>query len=57
MTLTSYNEWGEGTQIEPARSHTSVNGSVYADYSPLPPDFYLQRTRAWVEEARRGCKG
>ena len=49
VSLTSFNEWHEGTQIEPAvPKRTSVNsGSLsytYVDYSPYPPNYYLQLT-------------
>ena len=57
ITVTSFNEWGEGTQIEAARPHTSINGSVYADYGPGAPDMYMEKTAEWVRRARqeRGC--
>ena len=55
VTITSYNEWGEGTQIEAARPHISANGSVYSDYVPHSPGFYMERTRVWVDEAHKGC--
>ena len=57
VTITSYNEWGEGTQIEAARPHAPANGTAYADYLPNAPDFYMRRTREWIGEARRGCSG
>lgn len=44
VSLTSFNEWGEGTQIEPAVPK-STNGFTYSDYSPHQPDYYLQLTR------------
>lgn len=43
ITVTSFNEWGEGTQIEPAIPHTGSE-----DYGTLPPDAYLDRTAEWV---------
>ena len=49
ISITSYNEWGEGTQIEGARTHTSKAGEVYLGYEPHAPDFYLQRTSQWTE--------
>ena len=57
VTITSFNEWGEGTQIEAARPHVTGNGSAYADYAPDPANFYMERTREWVQRARRerGC--
>ena len=57
VTITSFNEWGEGTQIEAARPHTTAGGATYADYAPRRPGFYMWRTREWVEKARnlRGC--
>ena len=49
VTITSFNEWHEGTQIEPAASK-EIPGFTYLDYGPLPPDYYLKRTAYWVVE-------
>ena len=49
VTITSFNEWHEGTQIEPAAvGATSGLGYTYEDYSPLPPEGYLTLTHQWV---------
>lgn len=50
VTITSFNEWGEGTQIEPAA--TGVTNGVsytYSDYSPLPSKGYLHLTRPLID--------
>mmetsp|Transcript_93809 Transcript_93809/g.265325 ORF Transcript_93809/g.265325 Transcript_93809/m.265325 type:complete len:394 (-) Transcript_93809:90-1271(-) len=57
VSVTSYNEWGEGTQIEPAQPYTSPQGRRYQDYLPEGPDFYLRRTAHWAGEFRnKACK-
>ncbi|MBU8869275.1 MAG: hypothetical protein KOO60_00245 [Gemmatimonadales bacterium] len=45
--ITSFNEWHEGTQIEPAVPK-SISSFEYEDYSPFGPEHYLDRTRYWV---------
>ena len=56
ITITSFNEWGEGTQIEEARPHVvPSSGSAYADYGPDGPDFYMHRTRTWIDAVRKRC--
>jgi len=45
--ITSFNEWHEGTQIEPAAPKT-VGDYTYQDYSPRKPAWYLDRTAHWV---------
>jgi len=44
-----FNEWHEGTQIEPAIPKTA-GGFVYSSYQPGNPDFYLQKTQKWTED-------
>lgn len=46
--ITSFNEWHEGTQIEPAVPF-SIKEFHYQDYSPLAPDYYLNRTAYWIK--------
>lgn len=49
VAITSFNEWHEGTQIEPAAVRVeNGRGYTYEDYDPLPPDGYLNITRQWV---------
>jgi alpha-mannan endo-1,2-alpha-mannanase / glycoprotein endo-alpha-1,2-mannosidase len=63
ISVTSWNEWHEGTQIEAAvpKVDTRVDPPfTYEDYSPLAPDHYVTRTRHWVsvfEDTRGGDGG
>lgn len=47
ISITSFNEWHEGTQIEPAKPK-EIPGYVYEDYGDRAPDYYLERTRYWL---------
>ena len=49
VSITSFNEWHEGTQIEKAVPK-SVPGLLYKDYHPNSPDFYLQLTKEFVDK-------
>ncbi|XP_010729919.3 glycoprotein endo-alpha-1,2-mannosidase-like protein [Larimichthys crocea] len=49
VTITSFNEWHEGTQIERAVPKKTVT-RVYLDYHPHGPDHYLELTRRWAEQ-------
>ena len=49
ISITSFNEWHEGTQIEAAIPKTTKDKSyTYVSYDPDKPDFYLLETRSWV---------
>ncbi len=49
VAVTSFNEWHEGTQIEPAAEEKiDSQGQAYLDYRPLPPEGYLDITREWA---------
>lgn len=47
--LTSWNEWHEGTQIEPAEP-AATEDFTYRDYGALGPEGYLSLTRAWIAD-------
>ena len=49
VAITSFNEWHEGTQIEPA-TPKRLEDFTYLDYQPRTPEYYLYRTRFWIEQ-------
>ncbi|MGA9192504.1 MAG: protein kinase [Anaerolineales bacterium] len=52
VTITSFNEWHEGTSIEPASVDKPGGPDAYADFGAVGPLGYLEQTRAWVERFR-----
>lgn len=51
VAITSFNEWHEGTQIEPAAENKNDGeGYDYLSYSPLSEDGYLTLTKQLSEE-------
>ncbi len=49
VTITSFNEWHEGTMIEPPTAgKNDGHGYTYSDFAALPPDGYLTLTRQWI---------
>jgi hypothetical protein len=46
IAITSFNEWHEGTQIEPAAAQGS--DSQFLDYEDQSPEYYILRTRYWA---------
>lgn len=52
ISVTSFNEWHEGSQVEPAIPK-QIKGFTYEDYRPGKPDFYLQLLKTFVERFSR----
>jgi glycoprotein endo-alpha-1,2-mannosidase len=50
VTVTSFNEWHEGSMIEPPLVGADNGyGHKYADFESLPSDGYLTLTRHWID--------
>ena len=54
ISVTSFNEWHEGTQIEKAVPKLTAK-RTYLDYKPFGADYYLKLTKNFVNEFR-ACK-
>lgn len=52
ISITSFNEWHEGTQIERAVPK-SIPDFKYLDYAPQAEDYYLSLTRTWAFKFRQ----
>jgi glycoprotein endo-alpha-1,2-mannosidase len=50
VTITSFNEWHEGTIIEPPQFGVDDGaGYTYADFDTYSPEGYLHHTRDWID--------
>lgn len=56
VSITSFNEWHEGTQVEPAVPRATAS-FTYFDYEPEGPHFYLNLTKWWVNEFSKKQEG
>jgi len=54
ISVTSFNEWHEGTQIERAIPYT-FKTYTYKDYKPHKSDYYLEMTKSFVKTFKQ-CK-
>jgi len=51
VTVTSFNEWHEGSMIEPPQfGLNDGNGYTYADFGTLPAEGYLTLTQNWIDK-------
>ena len=49
VTITSFNEWHEGSMLEPAAvGADDGHGHPYADFGALAPEGYLDLAREWI---------
>lgn len=49
ISISSFNNWQDGNQIEPAKSKKTPT-RIYLDYEPEGPLFYINLTQWWVKQ-------
>jgi len=47
ISITSFNEWHEGSQIEASRPK-KIENFKYLDFHPFEDEFYLQQTKVHI---------
>jgi glycoprotein endo-alpha-1,2-mannosidase len=58
VSITSYNEFGEGTQIEPVQPWTdAATGTAYQDYGEGGPHLYMELTKKFASEFKEKLRG